>query len=141
MGAVNRYSNIQPARYTPRTLQELMVAPSYMREQHNQLDESRGALEASLAQVDPLAVHSDLAKRKQQELYDQMNQQAEQLASKGFTPTSKSDFIRLNKQYQQEVGPTGSLGKIQAAKKAMEYAIELETLHYGVDNPFPDKVV
>ena len=28
-----------------------------------------------------------------------------------------------------------------AAKKAMEYAMELETLHYGVDNPFPDKVV
>ena len=28
-----------------------------------------------------------------------------------------------------------------AAKKAMEYAIELETLHYGVDNPFPDTVV
>ena len=28
-----------------------------------------------------------------------------------------------------------------AAKKAMEYAIELETLHYGVDNPFPAKVV
>ena len=28
-----------------------------------------------------------------------------------------------------------------AAKKAKEYAMELETLHYGVDNPFPDKVV
>ena len=28
-----------------------------------------------------------------------------------------------------------------AAKKAMEYAMELETLHYGVDNPFPEKVI
>jgi len=29
-----------------------------------------------------------------------------------------------------------------AAKKAKEYAMELETLHYGqYNNPFPDKVV
>lgn len=28
-----------------------------------------------------------------------------------------------------------------AAKKAMEYAIELTILEYGVSNPFPDKVV
>ena len=29
-----------------------------------------------------------------------------------------------------------------AAKKAQEYAMELETLHYGeYNNPFPDKVV
>lgn len=28
-----------------------------------------------------------------------------------------------------------------AAKKAQEYAMELEALEYVVDNPFPDKVV
>ena len=117
MAIVNRYSNLQPARYTPRTLQELMVAPSYMRGQHNQLDEAREGLGAELAKVDPLLVHSELAKKRQAELYDKMSKQAEELATKGFSPTSKTDFIRLNKEYQQEISPMGELGKINAAKQ------------------------
>jgi len=120
MATVNRYTNIQPARYTPRTLQELMVAPSYMRGQHNQLDEARAGIETQLAQIDPLLIHSDVAKQKQAELYTKMSKQAEDLATKGFSPTSKTDFIRLNKEYQQAISPTGTLGKIQTAKKTLE---------------------
>jgi len=120
MATVNRYTQLQPARYNPRSLQEMMVAPSYMREQHDALDLGRAELETQLAQVDPLSIHGDLAKAEQERLYNQMSKQADTLAKQGFTQTSKSDFIRLNKDYQQSIGPTGMLGKINAAKIAAE---------------------
>jgi len=93
------------------------MVPAYKRQQHTATEEQLAAAETALAQVDPLALHSDRAKMEQQKLYDQITAQSEQLASKGFTSTSKSDVIRLNKNYQQAISPTGELGKINAAKK------------------------
>ena len=62
--------------------------------------------------------------------------------------------LKINKMDQEDFYKTALIAALQAlihnnpgisakyaAKKAMEYAIELETLHYGVDNPFPDKVI
>jgi len=120
MGSVNRYTNIQAAKYTPRTLQELMMVPQYKREQHTGIEDQIAATETALAQMDPLDIHSERARMEQQKLYDQMTQQAETLGREGFTQTSKSDFGRLNKQYQQAISPTGDLGKMQIAKKAYE---------------------
>jgi len=96
------------------------MVPAYKRQQHTATEEQLAAAETALAQVDPLAIHSDLAKMEQQKLYDQITAQSEQLANKGFTSTSKSDVIRLNKNYQQAISPTGTLGKIQTAKKTLE---------------------
>lgn len=112
----NRYAQYSMPKYTPRTLQDLMVAPAYMRGQHDALDVQRGEMEASLAQYDSLAEHSDILKAKQQELYDEMSAQAGTLETEGFSPSSKSNFIRFNKKYQQAVGPMGDIGKIQTAK-------------------------
>lgn len=120
MATVNRYTNIEPAKYNPRSLQELMMVPVYKRQQHTATEEQLAAAETALAQVDPLALHSDRAKMEQQKLYDQITAQSEQLANKGFTSTSKSDVIRLNKNYQQAISPIGELGKIQTAKKTLE---------------------
>jgi len=120
MATVNRFTNIEPAKYNPRSLQELMMVPAYKRQQHTATEEQLAAAETALAQVDPLAIHSDLAKMEQQKLYDQITAQSEQLANKGFTSTSKSDVIRLNKEYQQAISPTGKLGQINAAKIAAE---------------------
>ena len=60
----------------------------------------------------------------------------------------------INKMDQEDFYKTALIAALQAlihnnpgisakyaAKKAMEYAMELETLHYGVDNPFPEKVI
>lgn len=119
MASVNRYTNIQPGQYNPRTLQELMVAPSYKRGQHDLLDERRGELETELAQSNSLGIHSDMLQQEQQKLQEQMSAQADRLSSEGFNSTSKSDFLNLNKQYQQSISPTGTIGKIGAAEEAM----------------------
>jgi len=125
MASVNRYTNLEPAKYTPRTLQELMMVPMYKRGQHDALTEKIAATEAALGQVDPLDIHSERARFEQQKLYDQLTQQAEQLQQKGFGRTSTSDFQRLNKQYQQAISPTGDLGRIQLAKPALDKARSL----------------
>ena len=62
--------------------------------------------------------------------------------------------LKINKMEQEDFYKTALIAAMQAlihnnpgisakyaAKKAMEYAMELETLHYGVDNPFPEKVI
>ena len=117
---INRYTNVSIPRYTPRTLQELMIAPAYMRGQHDTLDVARGELEAQLAQYDSLSEHDKLLAGEQKKLYDEMTKQGDLLESEGFSPSSKSAFIRFNKQYQQVVGPTGQIGKIQSAKASFK---------------------
>ena len=119
MGQVNRYTRIQPERYNARSLQETMMAPQYMRQQHDAIDSKIADTETALAQIDPLDVHSDVARMEQQKLYDQLTSQAEKLTAEGFNPSSKSDFMRLNKKYQQAISPTGKLGRIQTAKKTL----------------------
>ena len=119
MPVANRFTNIQAAEYNPMSLQELLLVPSHKRQQHNAIDENIATTQTALAQVDPLAVHSDLAKQEQDRLKAQLDQQAQSLLSDGFTQTAKSDFTRLNQDYQNSVSPTGQLGKIQEAKKVL----------------------
>lgn len=119
MAVVNRYSRIQPARYNPRSLQELMVAPQYMRQQHDAIQSGLSQTETALAQVDPLSIHSEAARMEQDKLYNQITEQADLLAKEGFNPMSKSNFLKLNKEYQSSIGPQGTLGKINAARQAM----------------------
>lgn len=120
MATVNRFTQLQPSRYNPMSLQELMLVPAYKRQQHDAISENIAKTESALANIDPLQVHSELAKTEQKKLYDQLQLQAEMLQKEGFTPQSKSQFLNLYKQYQQAVSPTGTLGKIQAAKQSFE---------------------
>ena len=120
MAVVNRYTQRTPARYNARSFEEMMVAPAYMREQHDNITIGMGELESAIAKVDPLALHSEEARMEQQRLYDSITQQAEVLNAEGFNPSAKSQFMKLNKDYQQSTGPTGKLGKIQSAKEILE---------------------
>lgn len=120
--AVNRYTKLTPTTYNPRTLQELMVAPSYMRKQHDLADEAIGQYETEIAKVDPLTVHSELAMQEQKRLQDELSGYADELASNGFSNYNKSNLIRFNKKYQNAVSPTGIIGKVNAAKK--QYDLE-----------------
>jgi len=120
MAQVNRYTKTSQSRFNPMTLQELMLVPAYKRQQHDAMSESIGAIETQLAQIDPSDIHSEVAKAEQQRLYDELNKRSELLAREGFNNTTKSDILRLNKDYQTSVGPTGVLGKVQAAKKSLE---------------------
>tara|TARA_R110000822_G_scaffold302649_2_gene427000 strand:- start:59303 stop:61639 length:2337 start_codon:yes stop_codon:yes gene_type:complete len=125
MPTINRYSKPTIARYNPESLQEMMIAPTYMREQHDNLDVARGEMESQLAQYDSNNIHSDALRAEQENLYNQMQMQGDKLEREGFSPSSKSDFLRFNKGYQQSVGPKGVIGQISSAKEA--YDIEKET--------------
>jgi hypothetical protein len=117
--SVNRYTQVSNPRYNPRSLQELMIAPMYMREQHDNLLNTSAALETEIAKSDPLAVHSDAIAKEQARLYEGINKEVDMLNTEGFNPSSKSNFIKLNKEYQQSVSPTGLIGKANKAKEVL----------------------
>tara|TARA_R110000822_G_scaffold73853_18_gene177656 strand:- start:553 stop:2460 length:1908 start_codon:yes stop_codon:yes gene_type:complete len=119
MATVNRYTQVQPSVYNPRSLQELMIAPQYMRQQHDAVETGLAQTEAALAQVDPLDIHSETARMEQQKIYDNITGQAEALNKEGFSPSSKSQFLKVNSQYQKAIAPTGTLGRIGKAKEAL----------------------
>ncbi len=120
MAIVNRYTQLQTPRYTPRTLQEMMMVPAYKREQHNTIDEGIGMAETALAQQDGLAMHDPAMKAEQERLYGNLSEQSRLLEEEGFSPASKSNFLRFNADYQKSIGPKGKLGMIGAAKTAFE---------------------
>lgn len=124
MAVVNRYTQRTPPRYTPRTLQELMIAPQYKRQQHTAIEDNMAGVEAGLAQVQSLPFMEDAAKQEQQRLYDEIVNQADILNTEGFNPAAKSRFMKLNRDYQQTMSPTGKLGKIQGAATAYTKARE-----------------
>tara|TARA_R110000851_G_scaffold268235_3_gene420943 strand:+ start:1580 stop:3886 length:2307 start_codon:yes stop_codon:yes gene_type:complete len=138
MATVNRYTQVSTPRYNPRSLQELMMVPSYKREQHNAIDEGVAGMETQLAQYDSLDEHGDLLGQEQERLYGNLAKQAELLGEEGFTPASKSNFLRFNKEYQSAIGPQGTIGKIQAAKASVErekqdYVANATKLGYSPD--------
>jgi len=94
------------------------MAPAYKRQQHDSISEAIAETEAELAQVDPLDVHSDLARQEQERLYNDLMAQSERLNAEGFNSRTKGDFLKTYKDYQQTVGPMGTIGKINAAKIA-----------------------
>lgn len=119
MATVNAYTQINPTGYNPRSLQELMVAPQYMRQQHDTLDAQRAQAEANLAQLDYLDIHDDIVSPEQEKLHNKLNQSAEQLSKEGFSQHLKSDFIGLNQEYQDFLGPKGVGGKAQQIKQQL----------------------
>jgi hypothetical protein len=126
MATVNRYTQTKNSVYQPRTLQELMVAPAYKRQKHDELDAGIAQYETQLAQTDALDVHSEALQKEQKRLYDRMLAQRDKLEAEGFSQSSKSDFIRFNKDYQQAIGPQGTIGKIDKAR--ISYETEKENL-------------
>jgi hypothetical protein len=113
---VNRYTQTQENRYQPRTLQELMLAPAYKRGKHDEMDASISEYETALAQFSGMDTHDTRLKEEQKKLYDKMTSQRDKLNEEGFSQSSKSDFIRFNKEYQKAIGPQGNIGQIQSAK-------------------------
>lgn len=119
MPTINRYTDIQPARYNPMSLQELMLVPQYKRTQHDNLLEAGSALNEGLLQADPLDIHSDAVRAEQERIGNSIQSQVDLLAKEGFNPNSKQAFFDLNKQYNQAISPTGLLGKANIAKKTL----------------------
>lgn len=115
---VNKYSQYRPARYTPRTLQELMVVPAYKRQKHDQLQQGISTLQQQLNKYDNLDIHDPLVQAEKQRLQEAMNSQLEKLNSEGFNQSNMTDFINFNNDYQNAVGSEGVIGLAHAAKES-----------------------
>lgn len=115
--AINRYSTLTPSQFNPLSLEEVMLVPSMKRKQHDQLLANQEAIRQKLTEVDPLDVHQEEAIRLREDMNNKLDQQALQLSQQGVNPNSQSDFLALNREYQNLIGPTGRIGQINEAKK------------------------
>lgn len=120
MATVNRYTQVQPAQFQARSLQETLMVPQYMREQHDNLDAGKAALEGELAKIDSLDFHSDAVNEKRNQIQQKLEGFGSKLASKGFDHSSKSDFMGIHKDYTSEMSSDGTFGKAQSIKQNFE---------------------
>lgn len=109
---VNRYTNITPSRFNPLSAQELFLVPQMQRQKHDQLLAQQEALRQGLAKVNPHEKYFNEAVTLKNDLNNQIQTQAEQLAKEGINPNSTSQFIQLNRNYNEMMSPTGKLGMI-----------------------------
>lgn len=109
---VNRYTSITPARFNPLSLQEVMLVPQMQRARHDQLLAQQEALRQGLAKVNPHEKYFNEALTLKNDLNNQIQTQAEQLAKEGINPNSTAQFLQLNRNYNDLMSPTGKLGMI-----------------------------
>lgn len=114
---MNRYTQLTPSQFNPLSLEEFMLVPSIKRKQHDQILASQEGIRQKLTEVDPLDVHQEEAIRLREEMNNKLDAQAQQLANQGVNPNSQADFLALNREYQNLIGPTGRIGQINTAKK------------------------
>jgi hypothetical protein len=110
----NRYDNGSVAKFNPFTYQELAVTPMMQRQKHDQLLAQQELLRQGLAKTNPHEKYFDEAVRLKDELNNQITSQADLLAKEGVNPNSQADFVKLNRNYQETMSPTGKLGMINA---------------------------
>lgn len=115
--AVNRFTTITPSKFNPLSYNEIMATAQMQRARHDNLTAQQELLRQGLAKVDPLDVHFNEALKLKTDINDQINSQAELLAKEGVNPNSTSNFIKLNRQYNDLMSPTGRLGQINQAKQ------------------------
>ena len=111
---MNRYDVASVAKFNPLSYQEIMTAPLAMREKHDSLDAQRELLRQGLAKINPHEKYYEEAVKLKDELNNQINTQADLLAKEGVNPNSQSEFLKLNRNYQETMSPTGKLGMINA---------------------------
>ena len=112
---MNRYSNYTPSAYSPMTMQEIMLVPLAMREQHNKAQQQISAEEAELAKINALPVHTDEAKQRKEYLQSRIQALSSDLANQGFNNVTTNNILKLNREVTDEFSPQGRLGKINNA--------------------------
>lgn len=127
----NRYTQITPSAYNPMSLQEIMLAPSLQRKQHDDTNAKIQEYLASLSSIDPHDQHWEAAQAEKQRLTEELDRNASQLAQKGFSPDITDNIMRFNRDYQESVSPTGKLGQIHAEKKNIQAQEDLFRQNYA----------
>lgn len=113
----NRYTQLTASEYRPVDLQTMMIAPSMMRQRHDQADAQREQLRSSFNMFgDVLPYHTEELQKYKDEFNNLVNTEADQLARYGVGKNTNSNLIKLNSQYQNLMNPQGRIGKMTSAK-------------------------
>lgn len=115
----NRYSQYTWGQYNPLTMQELSLAPVAMRTQH---DAAIAKAEASRLQLDPFEKDTIRAQELKNQMDAKIASQVDLLNKEGFNPNTTAEMTKLNREYQDLVGPMGEVSKINAVKPNIELA-------------------
>lgn len=115
---MNRYTQLSTTQFNPLSIEELSIVPMAMRQKHDQataqLEERRTALNTF---GESLPHHQERAHSLIQQMNSAIDKESEQLNNNGYTRTTGSNIIKLNRDYQNLMAPNGELGKIASAKK------------------------
>ena len=118
---MNRYDVASVAKFSPLSFNELAAAPTMMRQKH---DASIAQVEALRIQADPLKEHSARALEIKNQMDAEIAKNVDILNKEGYNPTTFQNIIKLNRQYNDIISPTGEIGIINAAKIAEAKAKE-----------------
>lgn len=122
------------ALYNPLSFEEMLFAPSMMRQKHDALDAALMDTQTSLGQFNALSQDRDFAQQAVDPVSQELNQMAEQLAKEGFNNQSMSSFRKLKTQRDKLFSPTGEVGIAQSRlAQFQEKAKELKEQYK--DNP------
>jgi hypothetical protein len=118
---MNRYSQITTSEFNPLSFQEIMAAPLAMRQKH---DNAIAAAEALRIKANPLDKHLARAVELKQQMDNEISNNVDTLNKEGYNPTTFQNIIKLNRQYQDMISPTGEIGQINNAKIVYDKAQE-----------------
>ena len=112
---MNRYTQLTPSAYNPMSMQEIMMTPLAMREQHNKSEQTLDLYNQELQKIKALPVHTPEAMERKNYLISKIDSLASDLSNKGFSNDMTSNLIKLNREIKDDFSPTGRLGKISGA--------------------------
>ena len=129
---MNRFDQVSVNAYTPQSMQELAFTPLMKRQKHDEM--SKNLAELSAIATDPLNEHRDRALELKNDLESKLGNLYENLATRGIDSIGVSDFYKLKKERDNLIAPTGEIGIINEATKAM--ALEKEIFYKNADKQF-----
>ena len=115
--AFNRYTNITPAKYDARSLQDTLYLPTLKRQQHDQLDTKAAISKSKLDKFDNLGYADDMANTEKDRLNSQMDEFTSDLASQGVNNNSKSKFLDIGSEFSKATSESGMLYKLDQIRK------------------------
>jgi hypothetical protein len=118
---MNRYDVASVAKFSPLSFNELAAAPTMMRQKH---DASIAQAEALRIKANPLDKHLNRALEIKNQMDNEIANNVDTLNKEGYNPTTFQNIIKLNRQYQDMISPTGEIGQINNAKVVYDKAQE-----------------
>lgn len=107
----NRYDNGSVAKFNPLSFNELAAVPTMIRKKH---DASIAAAEAMRIKTNPYSKHYTRALELKQQMDNEIAKNVDILNKEGYNPTTFQNIIKLNRQHQDMISPTGEIGQINA---------------------------